>query len=108
MVANAPDVAGQMQTDSDSDKYGDACDPDFNNDSIVDTVDFRLWLRNNPLKSPWLSVCGDALYRQANDFNNDCKIDSLDSTIFMQYLYKKPGPSCTDLPETLQGEKCTN
>ena len=43
IVANGPND-GSNQTDSDLDGYGNACDPDYNNDWTVNTSDYSILL----------------------------------------------------------------
>lgn len=95
-----------VQLDTDLDHYGNVCDPDLNNDNIVNADDFKQWLGNSADTSGWLSICGNPLYIQSSDFNGDCKIDKLDSDILIEFLFKKPGPSCFDLPQEMRGSKC--
>lgn len=106
-VPNSPALIGGTQLDSDHDKYGNACDTDLTNDGNVDVNDFTAWLNSTTAESSrWLSTCQDANYGEVGDFNGDCKINSLDSDIFMQFLFKKPGPSCVDLPIEQRGSNC--
>jgi hypothetical protein len=39
-VANGPNEAPNNQCDTDADGYGNACDPDVNNDGAVGTPDY--------------------------------------------------------------------
>lgn len=104
LVPNKPVTAGTPQLDTDGDHYGNACDPDLDNDNWVDAKDFSRWLGST--STLWLSTCGDTAYSERSDLNGDCKIDTLDSNIFMSFLYKKPGPSCVDLPLDQRGPQC--
>lgn len=106
LVPNKPRKDETSQLDSDADHYGNFCDPDLNNDKLIDGKDFNLWIGNIPETSSWLSNCGSGLYDQVSDFNGDCNIDILDSNIFMQFLFKQPGPSCFDLPADQRGTQC--
>jgi hypothetical protein len=106
LVANKPRGGRLTQLDSDGDHYGNVCDPDLNNDNVVDGRDFSQWLGNTVETSAWLSKCRGLLYSQPSDFNGDCKVDKLDANVIIQFLFKKPGPSCIDLPANLRGSGC--
>jgi hypothetical protein len=106
LVPNKLRAGTTSQLDSDTDHYGNFCDADLNNDYLVNGKDFSLWLGDTPETSSWLSKCGGALYNETSDFNGDCKIDIADSNIIMKFLFKKPGPSCIDLPVSQRGGQC--
>ena len=60
---NCPTVVNNVQTDTDSDGLGNACDDDDDNDTVLDDND------SNPLNS---AVCAD----QDNDQCDDCAIEN--------------------------------
>ncbi|HIG70251.1 MAG TPA: hypothetical protein EYQ46_09535 [Myxococcales bacterium] len=76
---NITDAGGHSQRDTNGDGYGNICDPDLNNDGIInfgDLVRFQAgWLGNN----------ADL------DFNGDGVTDSADRAIFSTYMYGTPG-----------------
>lgn len=69
------------QRDTDSDGYGNRCDPDFNNDGIVNGAD-AAYMR---------SVFGTA--DPNADLNGDGIVDSHDLAILGNFFGKPPGPS---------------
>jgi hypothetical protein len=77
-------VANRDQRDTDDDGYGSLCDPDLNNDHIVNAEDL-------------------ALFRQATgtddanaDFTGDGRVDDADLEILRAYYFGRPGPSKPD------------
>ncbi|MEM7082844.1 MAG: hypothetical protein AAF465_08920 [Pseudomonadota bacterium] len=68
------------QIDADGDGYGNVCDADFNNDCIVNFLDFSLF------SSAFLST--DAVY----DTNNDGIVNFLDLTLVVNMFFNPPGP----------------
>jgi hypothetical protein len=75
-------VANADQTDTDSDGYGNACDPDFDQNGVVDSTDL------STLKSALRTSAPD------QDLNGNGVVDSTDYSIAKSYLRKPPGPSC--------------
>jgi hypothetical protein len=74
-------VGNLAQVDADGDGYGNACDPDFNNDGFVTAADYLL-LRAK-LNKP------DAII----DLNGDGVVTAADYLILRGRLNQKPGPS---------------
>ena len=74
-------VANDTQADADLDGFGNACDPDFDNNNVVNFLDFvtlqNAFLSNDPL----------------TDLNADGVVNFLDLVIFQQYFLRPPGPS---------------
>jgi hypothetical protein len=73
--------ANPDQRDTDADGYGNACDPDFNNDKVVSAADYlilRARLNTN-----------DALC----DLNGDGVVSAADYLILRGWLNRPPGPS---------------
>lgn len=74
-------VANDTQADADLDGFGNACDPDFDNNNVVNFLDFvffqNAFLSNDPLV----------------DLNTDGVVNFLDLVIFQQYFLQPPGPS---------------
>ncbi len=83
---NCIDAFNPDQRDSDLDGYGDACDPDFNNDGIVDNVDLRLL-------GPLNVVRGGGRFQKSRDLNGDDAVDRDDYVILKRRYGTAPGPS---------------
>ncbi len=66
------------QTDADGDGYGDAADADFNNDGVVDELDFSDFV------TAFEAATTDANYDPRGDFNADGKVDFTDFATFTQ------------------------
>lgn len=81
-VDNCTLVPNTSQLDTNGDGFGNACDPDINNDGIVNFVDVSLWVPffNTP-------VVGD------EDFNGDGVANFVDFVLFSQYFLQPPGPA---------------
>ena len=69
------------QEDTDGDGYGNACDPDLNNDLIVNPVDLGLF------RSVFFTSDPDA------DFNSDGVVNPVDLGILRTFFFGPPGPS---------------
>jgi hypothetical protein len=76
-----PDAGGNSQRDTDSDGFGNICDPDFNQNNIVDPVDF------SQLKSALGSVSAN------EDLNGNGVVDPSDFSRLKALLGQAPGPS---------------
>lgn len=81
LVDNCTAVSNADQRDGDADGYGTACDPDLNNDGVVNFADAA------QLKSLFYGI--DA----AADFNGDGQINFADLAILRRYFYGSPGPA---------------
>jgi len=81
---NCRDISNPAQQDTDGDKYGNACDADFNNDNIVNSLDIGLF------KQMFLTT-GDV---QA-DLNGDQLVNSLDIGLFKARFLQPVGSSGT-------------
>jgi hypothetical protein len=80
-VDNCIEVANVPQRDTDSDGFGNMCDPDFNQNNIVDPVDFSLMKQR----------LGGAFDDQ--DLNGNGIVDPVDFSTLKNYFGKAPGPS---------------
>jgi FtsP/CotA-like multicopper oxidase with cupredoxin domain len=91
LVANGPNTypAGSqlIQRDTNGDGFGNICDADFNNNGLVDPIDF------STLKS-FLGQPGHPDW----DMNGNGIVDPIDFSIFKTYLGQPPGPSCATPP----------
>jgi len=85
-VADAQDnctlVSNTSQQDSDNDGYGNVCDPDINNDGVVNFVDISLW-------TPAFNTSNNG----PEDFNGDGLVNFLDFSIMTEMFLLPPGPS---------------
>ncbi len=75
-------VANADQRDTDSDGYGNLCDPDFDNNGIVNFLDLSTWTPNFGTNSN-----GDL------DLNGDGVLNFLDFSILTSFFQMPPGPS---------------
>lgn len=77
------------QRDSDGDGYGNRCDPDLNNDHVVDNTDLNL------VKAQFLKKVPS----QHADFNGDGKVNFADLAILKAFMGKAPGPKGSELAQ---------
>jgi len=80
-IDNCVDVYNPDQRDSNGDDYGNACDPDLNNDSIVNFADLA------KMKSVFFTTDPDA------DLNGDSIVNFADLARLKSLFFKSPGPS---------------
>ncbi len=83
---NCIQVQNPLQRDTDSDGYGNFCDPDFDNNLIVGAADLAYF------KSKFFSTDPDA------DLNGDGSVNGGDLAILKPLFFQPPGPSYIDLP----------
>lgn len=70
------------QTDTDADGFGNACDPDYNNDCTVNAIDLGLF------RQAFFSSDTNI------DLNGDGIINAIDLGLFRTFFFEGPGPSC--------------
>ncbi|MEO1576412.1 MAG: thrombospondin type 3 repeat-containing protein, partial [Pseudomonadota bacterium] len=75
-------VANADQRDTDGDGYGNACDPDLNNDGIVNVIDL------GQLRLAFFSTGPDL----DADFNGDGVVNVVDLGILRSLFFRPPGP----------------
>lgn len=73
------------QRDTDNDGYGNACDPDFNNDGIVNFSDISAWV-------PFFDSENDDDF----DLDGNGVVNFLDFIRVVDYFLMAPGPSAQD------------
>jgi hypothetical protein len=78
---NCTQVANLIQRDTDSDGYGNMCDPDFDNNLIVNASDLAFF------KTKFFTADVDA------DLNGDNVVNAADLAILKTMFFKPPGPS---------------
>ena len=83
---NCTNVVNTNQRDTNGDGYGNACDPDLNNDGVVNFADIGAWV---PLFN---TACGNV----DGDFNGDGGCNFGDYALFPQYFLQPPGPGAID------------
>src|SRR4030095_9717773 len=74
-------IANADQRDTNGDGYGNACDPDLNNDNFVNFSDLGI------LKSAFFTTDPDA------DFNGDGAVNFVDLGTMKAFFFLPPGPS---------------
>jgi hypothetical protein len=79
-------IANPMQRDTDFDDYGNFCDPDFDNNLIVNAADLAFF------KTKFFSTDPDA------DLNGNGIVNAADLAILKTMFFQPPGPSYVDLP----------
>ncbi|MBT8145116.1 MAG: hypothetical protein KJO55_10465, partial [Gammaproteobacteria bacterium] len=80
-VDNCTIAANADQTDTDGDGYGNACDPDFNNDGSVNFIDLQI------MKQAFFSADPDV------DLTGDGIVNFADLQILKLLFFGSPGPS---------------
>lgn len=81
-VDNCTLVANTDQRDTDSDGFGNICDPDFDNNGVVNFLDFNAWTPT------FNTACGDV----DQDMNGDGVCNFADYAIVTSYFLEPPGP----------------
>ena len=78
---NCTVIPNADQRDTNGDGFGNACDPDINNDNIVNAIDLGLF------KSVFFTNDADA------DFNGDGIVNAIDLGTLKIFFFSPPGPS---------------
>jgi hypothetical protein len=73
------------QRDTDGDGFGNACDPDLNNDGVVGIPDF------NQFRQAFGSRIGDVNYNLHADFDGDGAVGISDFNLLRGFFGKPPG-----------------
>ena len=76
-----PDAGGNVQRDTDSDGFGNVCDPDFNGDLIVNATDLAHF------KTKFFTNDNHT------DLNGDGIVNAADLAVLKTFFFKAPGPS---------------
>lgn len=76
-------VANPQQEDTNGDGYGNICDPDLDNNGVVNFLDLAVWVES------FNTVCGTV----DEDFNGDGICNFSDFTQFTLFILTPPGPS---------------
>ncbi|NNF15353.1 MAG: hypothetical protein HKN70_01335 [Gammaproteobacteria bacterium] len=84
-IDNCTDVANPDQRDTNGDGFGNLCDPDLNNDGVVNFIDVSLW-------APFFGTAdsGDA------DFDGNGLVNFVDFALFPEYFAGPPGPAAVN------------
>ena len=78
-------VANKGQRDTDADGFGNRCDPDLNNDNVVNVIDLGLFRQR--------FFSNDA----TADFDGDGIVNVVDLGILRSYFFAAPGPGAVEL-----------
>ena len=81
-VDNCTLVQNPAQRDTDGDNYGNYCDPDFDNNGLVQAADLAY------LKSKFFTTDEDA------DLDGNGVVQAADLAILKNMFFQSPGPSC--------------
>ncbi len=80
-IDNCTEAPNADQRDTDGDGYGNICDPDFDNNLIVNASDLAF------VKTKFFTNDADA------DLNGDNVVNAADLAILKAFFFKSPGPS---------------
>ena len=83
LADNCTLLSNSDQRDTNGDGYGNACDPDLNNDGVVNFIDIQAWT------ALFNVACGDV----DEDLNGDGLCNFIDFQVFPMFFLQPPGPS---------------
>lgn len=83
---NCVTASNADQRDTDSDGFGNRCDPDLNNDGIINFADIALW-------APFFNTVNNG----NEDFNGDGAANFADYALFAEFFLLSPGPGNGEL-----------
>ncbi len=83
-----PDAGGNIQLDTDSDGFGNACDADYTNDGAVGLPDFAI------LRAQFGKFDDDPTFNPDVDHQGDGAIGIADFNVYRSSFGQEPGPSC--------------
>ncbi len=86
---NCIDLPNPSQRDTDSDGFGNLCDPDVDNDGIVTTS----WGQRPAGDVELIAHAVGRRYVPHFDLNGDRRVDAIDLSIAQMWLFFPPGPS---------------
>jgi len=92
---NCVNISNPDQRDSDGDGFGNACDPDLNNDGVVNFTDLAM------IKSVFFQSASAAAAAANADLNGDGVVNFVDLAIMKNFFFKAPGPSNALGPPTV-------
>ena len=84
---NCIEVANTDQRDTDNDGFGNICDPDLDNNLIVNFADLQM------LRDAFYSTPADPHWNPDADFNGDAAISFADGFLMRAGFFGAPGPS---------------
>ena len=91
---NCTRIPNPRQRDTDSDGYGNACDPDINNDGLVTTSWGSIYPLGERGVVEWIGLTVQSgRYDENHDLDGDGRVDAVDVSIAQLGLYQAPGPS---------------
>ncbi len=80
-------IANASQLDTNGDGYGNACDPDLDNNGVANFLDYI------QITDAFLSAPGDTNWNPDADLNGDNVVNFLDIVLFPPFFLGPPGPS---------------